>query len=227
MPNHVHVIVVPGDPDGLRATFANAHRRYAPVHQCPQPLDGAFVAGPVRRGGDGRGPSRARGALCRLNPVRARWCERAEDWPWSSERRISPGGTTSWSGSRRCSIGSATSPPSSERSRTSRRRVPCGWPRRRDVRWETILGGGLEERTGRVLAAQKRGAERDRKIGYCHRNPSGYGRGCYRESWAETEGRTRQREAEEMDRVMAMTVIAMPTAKFRTRPAGIAVWTKK
>ena len=28
MPNHVHLIVVPRDADGLRATFAEAHRRY-------------------------------------------------------------------------------------------------------------------------------------------------------------------------------------------------------
>ncbi|MEM1400599.1 MAG: transposase, partial [Pseudomonadota bacterium] len=28
MPNHVHVIVVPSDEDGLRRTFAEAHRRY-------------------------------------------------------------------------------------------------------------------------------------------------------------------------------------------------------
>ena len=28
MPNHVHVIVVPSDADGLRRTFADAHRRY-------------------------------------------------------------------------------------------------------------------------------------------------------------------------------------------------------
>src|SRR5438067_9129101 len=28
MPNHVHVIVVPEDEDGLRRTFADAHRRY-------------------------------------------------------------------------------------------------------------------------------------------------------------------------------------------------------
>jgi putative transposase len=27
MPNHVHVIVVPSDEDGLRRTFADAHRR--------------------------------------------------------------------------------------------------------------------------------------------------------------------------------------------------------
>ena len=29
MPNHVHVIVVPADADGLRRTFADTHRRYA------------------------------------------------------------------------------------------------------------------------------------------------------------------------------------------------------
>lgn len=28
IPNHVHVIVVPSDEDGLRKTFADAHRRY-------------------------------------------------------------------------------------------------------------------------------------------------------------------------------------------------------
>ncbi len=28
MPNHVHLIVTPSDEDGLRATFADAHRRY-------------------------------------------------------------------------------------------------------------------------------------------------------------------------------------------------------
>lgn len=28
MPNHVHVILVPSDEDGLRRTFANVHRRY-------------------------------------------------------------------------------------------------------------------------------------------------------------------------------------------------------
>jgi len=28
MPNHVHLIVVPSDADGLRRTFADAHRRY-------------------------------------------------------------------------------------------------------------------------------------------------------------------------------------------------------
>ncbi|HIJ25373.1 MAG: hypothetical protein HN421_03840 [Gammaproteobacteria bacterium] len=28
MPNHVHLIIVPSDEDGLRRTFADAHHRY-------------------------------------------------------------------------------------------------------------------------------------------------------------------------------------------------------
>jgi len=28
MPNHTHTIIVPSDEDGLRRTFADAHRRY-------------------------------------------------------------------------------------------------------------------------------------------------------------------------------------------------------
>ena len=28
MPNHVHIIIVPSDEDGLRRTFSDAHRRY-------------------------------------------------------------------------------------------------------------------------------------------------------------------------------------------------------
>ncbi|MEO9599797.1 transposase [Parasphingorhabdus sp.] len=28
MPNHVHIIIMPSHEDGLRATFADAHRRY-------------------------------------------------------------------------------------------------------------------------------------------------------------------------------------------------------
>ena len=37
-----------------------------------------------------------------MNPVRARLVERAEDWPWSSVRRIWPAATMGWSRSRRC-----------------------------------------------------------------------------------------------------------------------------
>ena len=35
MPNHVHLIVTPAVADGLRATFAEAHRRYTEAIQLP------------------------------------------------------------------------------------------------------------------------------------------------------------------------------------------------
>ena len=35
MPNHVHLIVTPAVADGLRATFAEAHRRYTGAIQLP------------------------------------------------------------------------------------------------------------------------------------------------------------------------------------------------
>ena len=31
MPNHVHLILVPGEPDGLRRTLAELHRRYTTI----------------------------------------------------------------------------------------------------------------------------------------------------------------------------------------------------
>jgi len=86
MPNHVHLIVVPGDPDGLRATFANAHRRYARFINARHRWTGHLWQG--RFGAvvmdDAHLTHAAR--YVALNPVRARLCERAEDWPWSSAR---------------------------------------------------------------------------------------------------------------------------------------------
>ncbi len=86
MPNHVHLVLVPTDPDGLRRALAPAHRRYAGhVHARERrtghfwqgrfgtvPMDEAHFAAAVR--------------YISLNPVRARLVRRAEDWPWSSVR---------------------------------------------------------------------------------------------------------------------------------------------
>ena len=86
MPNHVHFIMVPSAEDGLRATFAEAHRRYtARIHArehwsghlwqgrfSSTAMDGAHLMAAVR--------------YVTLNPVRAGLVARAEDWPWSSAR---------------------------------------------------------------------------------------------------------------------------------------------
>jgi putative transposase len=49
MPNHVHLIVTPASEDGLRATFAEAYRRYtrainASLHSTGHPFQGRFGA---------------------------------------------------------------------------------------------------------------------------------------------------------------------------------------
>src|SRR3954469_23445629 len=86
MPNHVHLILVPSDADGLRAALGEAHRRY-PRHVnfrenwrgflwqgrfASFPMDEAYLLACAR--------------YVELNPVRARLARRARDWPWSSAR---------------------------------------------------------------------------------------------------------------------------------------------
>lgn len=86
MPNHVHIVAVPGDDDGLRRTFRYVHRHYT-----------GYINARLRTTGhlwQGRFSSVAMDEahlVCALryvalNPVRARLVKRADDWPWSSTR---------------------------------------------------------------------------------------------------------------------------------------------
>ena len=84
MPNHVHLVLVPSDEDGLRAAVAETHRLYAALvnrregcrghlwqerfHSCPLHEDHLLAT--VR--------------YVELNPVRARLVETADEWRWSS-----------------------------------------------------------------------------------------------------------------------------------------------
>ena len=84
MPNHVHLIMTPSDPDGLRRALAPAHRRYAGyVHARLQRM-GHFWQG--RFGAVAMDEAHLGAALryVALNPVRAHLAKRAIDWPWSS-----------------------------------------------------------------------------------------------------------------------------------------------
>lgn len=84
MPNHVHVIVVPTDEDGLRRTFADTHRRYTAYINARnrwtghlwQGRFGAVAMDEIHLGHAVRYVS--------LNPVRARLVRRSQDWSWSS-----------------------------------------------------------------------------------------------------------------------------------------------
>jgi putative transposase len=84
MDNHVHLILVPATADGLRATLAEAHRRYTRRVNAREgwrghlfqerfasyPMDDAHLMAATR--------------YVERNPVAAGLVARAEDWRWSS-----------------------------------------------------------------------------------------------------------------------------------------------
>jgi len=86
MPNHVHLVLVPSSVDGLRASLAEAHRRYTRRINFREgwrghlwqerfhsfAMDESYLLATVR--------------YVELNPVKARLVERPQDWPWSSAR---------------------------------------------------------------------------------------------------------------------------------------------
>ncbi len=86
MPNHVHLILVPSDPDGLRRALARVHRHYAGVIQARRKRSGHFWQG--RFGAVAMDEEHLAAALryVSLNPVRARLVKRPQDWRWSSTR---------------------------------------------------------------------------------------------------------------------------------------------
>ena len=86
MPNHVHMILVPADEDGLRRALAPLHRRYAGHVHAREKRSGHFWQG--RFGCVAMDDDHLAAALVyvALNPVRARLVERATDWRWSSVR---------------------------------------------------------------------------------------------------------------------------------------------
>jgi putative transposase len=167
MPNHVHLIVVPSDEDGLRRTFADAHRRYTGFINARHRWTGHLWQG--RFGAVVMDEEHLGHAMryVSLNPVRARLAERAEDWEWSSVRahlageddtlvHVAPaldryGPFADFLGSS-ADYGGAWQ--ALRRAETTGR--PLGGP-------EWI--GSIETRTGRTLARQKRGPKpRDKCI---------------------------------------------------------------
>lgn len=103
MPNHVHLVLIPEDEDGLRATLAPLHRTYAEEinrrenwtghlwqsRYASFPLDEVYAVVAAR--------------YTELNPVRAGLVQRPEDYAWSSARAHLTGaadGVTNLSASR-------------------------------------------------------------------------------------------------------------------------------
>jgi putative transposase len=86
MPNHVHLVLVPSEPDGLRRVLSRVHRIYAGEIHSRLKRTGHFWQG--RFGCVAMDEAHLYCALryVALNPVRAGLVARAQDWPWSSAR---------------------------------------------------------------------------------------------------------------------------------------------
>ena len=103
MPNHVHLILVPA-----RCRRAAPRARAGPSQLCgPVHMRQQKRAGISGRAGSAasRWTRRISGAALRyvaLNPVRARLCERAADWPWSSVHAHLGARTTASRNAHRC-----------------------------------------------------------------------------------------------------------------------------
>lgn len=84
MPNHVHIIAVPSDEDGLRRTFRYVHRHYTGYINARMRVTGHLWQG--RFSSVAMDEEHLVSALryVALNPVRARLVARPGDWRWSS-----------------------------------------------------------------------------------------------------------------------------------------------
>ena len=86
MPNHVHLILVPSDADGLRAALGEAHRRYTRHINFRQQWRGYLWQGRFASCVMDESHLLACARYVELNPVRAKLVRRARDWRWSSAR---------------------------------------------------------------------------------------------------------------------------------------------
>ena len=86
MPNHVHLILVPSGPDGLRAALGEAHRRYTRHVNNREGWRGYLWQGRFASFPTDDAHLLACARYIELNPVRAGLSRRARDWRWSSAR---------------------------------------------------------------------------------------------------------------------------------------------
>jgi putative transposase len=91
MPNHVHIIAVPSDEDGLRRTFRYVHRHYTGFINARMRTTGHLWQGRFSSVAMDEAHFVAALRYIALNPVRARLVARATEWPWSSTRALCNG----------------------------------------------------------------------------------------------------------------------------------------
>ncbi len=166
MPNHVHLILVPSDEDGLRAALGEAHRRYTRRVNAREGWHGHLWQERFHSFPMDEAHLQAAARYVELNPVRARLVKQARTWRWSSAKahlagqddrlvRVAPllERVDDWSAFLRGGI-------EEESLKTIRGHERTGRP----------LGGvaflkRLEKKTGRVLAPRKPGRKPTRKAG--------------------------------------------------------------
>ena len=82
MDNHVHLVLVPGTADGLRAALAEAHRRYTRAINFREGWRGFLIQGRFASYPMDDQHMMAAVRYVERNPVAARLVDRAEDWRW-------------------------------------------------------------------------------------------------------------------------------------------------
>lgn len=86
LPTQVHLILVPRDPDGLRAALGETHRRYARHVNARAGRRGLLWRGRFASFPLDEKYLLASARYMELAPVRAKLARRARDWRWSSAR---------------------------------------------------------------------------------------------------------------------------------------------
>lgn len=86
MPDHVHLVMVPGDEDALRAALGEAHRRYTRRINLREGCRGHLWQERFHSFPMDEANLLACACYVELNPVRAGLVARAERWRWSSAK---------------------------------------------------------------------------------------------------------------------------------------------
>ena len=86
MPNHVHLILVPRDADGLRAAIADCHRRYTRHINARESCQGHLWQERFHSFAMDQAHTLAAARYIELNPVRAGLVRTPRQWRWSSAR---------------------------------------------------------------------------------------------------------------------------------------------
>ncbi len=86
MPNHVHLMLVPSGPDGLRGTVSSAHTAYAQRINRQQNISGHLFQGRFASYPMDDAHMMVAARYIELNPVKAGLTRTAEDWAWSSAK---------------------------------------------------------------------------------------------------------------------------------------------